>query len=203
MTKRLLSIFGILILLFLGFAGGVWLTRQYYGLTEQKIQEQATIIEERIETVAKLISVEGHYSEVYDHKTYWAYNLPFFRKKALIRVKAKVSVGYDLSKMTIETDQASRTVRIGNLPAAEILSIDHDLDYYDISEGAFNSFTPEDYTRLNKLAKSKIEEAAKKGDLFRQAETQGNQMLQVIEMLVESTGWTLVYEGDELVPVVD
>lgn len=203
MTKRILSIMGVLLFLVLGFTGGVWLTRKYYGLTEQKVQEQATIIEERIQTVAKLISVEGHYSEVYDHKTYWAYNLPFFRKKALIRVKAKVSVGYDLSKMTIETDQASRTVRIGSLPQAEILSIDHDLDYYDISEGAFNSFTPQDYTRLNKLAKTKIEEAAKNGDLFKQAEVQGNQMLQVIEMLVESAGWKVVYEDDALVPIVD
>lgn len=203
MTKRLLSILGVLLFLALGFSGGVWLTRKYYGLTEQKIEEQSTVLLEKVKTVAKLISVEGYYSEVYDHKTYWAYNISLFQKKALIRVKAKVSVGYDLSKMNIESDQATRTILISKLPEAEILSIDHDLDYYDISEGVFNAFTPQDYTRLNKLAKSKIEESARKGDLFKKAEEQGNQMLEVIELMVESTGWKVVYKGDELQKVLD
>ncbi|MBK9982670.1 MAG: DUF4230 domain-containing protein [Saprospiraceae bacterium] len=42
---------------------------------------------------------------------------------------------------------------ISGMPPAEILSVDHDLDYYDLSEGFFNSFSTEDYNKINADAK--------------------------------------------------
>ena len=64
-----------------------------------RLTEQSQVLMEKIKTVAKLVTVEGYFSEVYDYQDYWNYDVSMFRKKALIRVKAKVSVGYDLSKM--------------------------------------------------------------------------------------------------------
>ena len=37
---------------------------------EKKTETSATVLLERVETVAKLITVEGFFSEVYEHKDY-------------------------------------------------------------------------------------------------------------------------------------
>jgi hypothetical protein len=38
----------------------------------------------------------------------------------------------------------------------ELISLDHTLDYYDISEGTFNSFSAEDYNKINNDVKEHI-----------------------------------------------
>ena len=179
------------VLLALFFAAGVWVTRSYYASTAIKSEEQAQVLLERVKTVCKLIAVEGYFSEVYDYKDYWGYDWSPFRKKALVRIKAKVSVGYDMENMQVTTDAATKTLRISKLPAPTILSIDHELDYYDITEGSFNAFTPEDYNRLNAKAKAYIEEQANKSNLFENATKQGNQTIETLRMLAEAAGWKL------------
>lgn len=194
MIKPTIRIIFIVLLAALAFGGGVWVTRRLYATTEQKTHENSTILLERIQKVTKLVTVEGYFSEVFDHKSYWLYNISPFRKQALIRIKAKVSVGYDLGKMTIKANEATRTITISNLPKPQILSIDHDLDYYDLSQGTFNSFTAEDYTRLNQKAKEYIDRKAKESDLFQQAEAQGIQIIEIIEMMAKASGWNVVRE---------
>ena len=188
--KKILSIIGIIALCAMVF----WATRSYYTYaTEAVAEEQSKVLLEKIKTVSKLITVEGYFSEIYDYKEYWGYDLSPFRKKALIRVKAKVSVGYDLSKMRVEANSATRTVTISNMPDPEILSIDHDLDYYDISEGTFNSFTEADYNKMNAAAKEKVRKEALNSDLFVTAEDESAQALEIIEFMVEGIGWRLEY----------
>ena len=87
--------------------GVFWGTRYYYTWDAVSEEERSTVLLERIKTVAKLVTVEGYFSEVYDYKSYWGYDFSPFRKKALVRVKARVSVGYDLDQMKIEA-QADR-----------------------------------------------------------------------------------------------
>ncbi len=173
------------------FAAGVWVTRTVYAANDIKSEEQAQVLLERVKTVCKLITVEGYFSEVYDYKDYWGYDWSPFRKKALVRIKAKVSVGYDMENMQFSTDAATKTIKISQLPEPSILSIDHDLDYYDITEGTFNAFTPEDYNRLNAKAKAYIEEQAKKSNLFESATKQGNQTIETLRALAEAAGWKL------------
>ncbi|NTW34279.1 MAG: DUF4230 domain-containing protein, partial [Bacteroidetes bacterium] len=72
-------------------------------------------------------------------------DVSFFTKKALIRVKARILAGFDFEKVKISVDEKSKTVTISNIPPPQILSMEHDLDYYDITEGIFNSFSTEDY----------------------------------------------------------
>ena len=190
MIKKL----GLLVLLLGIFALGAWLGKLYFFSAEatQK-EEKAEVLLERIKTVAKLITVEGYFTEVYDYKDYWRYDVSPFRKKALLRVRAKVSVGYDLSRVAMEARPEDRTIVISNLPDPEILSIDHEIDYYDITEGTFNSFTESDYTMLNRRAKSFIEEKARESDLLLSAEKQGNQMLDMMRFLAENAGWRVVF----------
>ncbi len=178
--------------------GIFWATRYYYTLDLTTTEEQSVVLKNRIETVAKMVTVEGYFSEVYDYKSYWGYDFSPFRKKALVRVKAKVSVGYDLEQMKVETRSLEKKVIISNLPDPEILSIDHDLDYYDLSQGTFNAFSAEDYNKINSTAKDLIESKAKESDLFITADEQSNKMLEMIEYMVESAGWELEYAPRQL-----
>lgn len=152
---------------------------------------------ERIQQVTKLITVEGHFTEIYDYKDYFGYDIGMFRKKALMRVQAKVSAGYDLGKMKIQSFPQKKQVVISGLPEPEILSIEHDLDYYDLQEGIFNSFSTEDYNRLNADAKNKIRQKALQSDLFEAASEQRDKVFDMIRFMVESAGWTLEIDSWE------
>jgi hypothetical protein len=154
--------------------------------------ETATTLVEQIEKVAKLATVEGHFSEIYDYKDYYGYDWAIFRKKALIRVQARVSAGYDLTLIEVEANPTKKQIILNKLPKPVILSIDHDLDYYDLTEGTFNTFTKDDLNKLNQQAKNYIEAAATKSDLLAQAEERGQEMLETMRFLVEGSGWTLI-----------
>lgn len=197
MFKRLFWIIGLL----LCFGAGVLVTQYFYSFRiEEKVEQDADVLLERVKTVAKLVTVEGYFSEIYNYKDYWGYDWGIFRKKALMRVKAKVSVGYDLSTMEIKADEATRTIILSNLPEPELISIEHDIDYYDLQQGTFNSFKEEDYNKLNANAKRYIEERAKDGELFEEAKKQGNEMLDLIQFITESTGWSVKLNGKLLAP---
>lgn len=185
------------------FLLGILLTRWYYQRSKPVESENAVILLERIRQVAKLVTVEGYFSEIYDYKDYYGYDLSFFRKKALMRVKAKVSAGYDLEKMKITAEQQTKTIRISGVPSPEILSIEHDLDYYDVQEGIFNSFSPEDYNKLNANAKNFIREKALESELMKQAAQQRNLIFESIRFMAESAGWKLQIEGFEIPQVPD
>jgi hypothetical protein len=185
----------VVLLVLAAFGLGLYLaTANWWPWSERHSNEQVSTLVERIEKVAKLVTVEGHFSEVYDYKDYYGYDWSIFRKKALIRVKARVLAGYNLKQVAIDADSRNRTITLSRLPRPHILSVDHDLDYYDITEGTFNSFSNTDLNRLNAQAKNYIEEAALKSDLLNQAEQRGKEMLETIRFLVEGQGWSLIVE---------
>lgn len=183
-----------LILLGSMFGLGVWLTHRFYQKVEITEKENADVLLEKIKTVTKMITVEGYFSEIYDYEDYWGYDMGIFKKKALLRVKAKVSAGYDLSGMAIKAYSKDKKIVISNIPDPEILSIDHDIDYYDLQEGIFNSFTAEDYSKLQANAKEFIQQKAEESDLFLAAEEQSGQMMEMIQFIVENAGWTLEFK---------
>jgi len=171
------------------FALGIVATRYFYESRMVKSEEKSDVVLERVKKVAKLITVEGYFSEVYDYKDYWGYDYSIFRKKALVRVRAKVSVGYDLNEMKMDANPQTKTITVSNLPAPSILSIDHDLDYYDISQGTFNTFTEADYNKINANAKKYIEQKVQESDLMEVARKEGNQALDLMKFIAESADW--------------
>jgi hypothetical protein len=195
LNKLLITLFGF------GILGLVaWQGMKHYLTIEKKTEEQSVVLLEKIEEVCKLITVEGYFSEMYDYKDYYLYDIGFLRKKALIRVKAKVSVGYNLSDIQIKADNSLKRILLSEFPKPEILSIDHDLDYYDISEGTFNNFSSEDYTELSKRAKRFIEQKALESELVRKAEFQKNEIMDLIRFLVNNAGWELNLEKSSTYP---
>jgi len=117
-----------------------------------------------------------------------------FRKKALIRVNAKASIGYDFEKVKLTIDQDSKTITIDDFPEPEVLSIDHDLDYYDISQGTFNTFTNEDYNKINKRAKDYVKTLAGEGELIESAREQKDELVSTLQLLLDGLGWKLIVE---------
>ena len=137
MLKNAPSFFALLV----AAALGGWLTYQYFVARPPGV-ENASVLLEKIETVAKLTTVEGQFSEVYNYSEYEGYFTFLWDKKVLVRVRATVAAGYDLEQLNLVADPATKTVRMSALPEPKILSIDHTLDYYDISQGIFESFSP-------------------------------------------------------------
>ena len=187
MTKRVIIGIGFLFTFFLG----IWTANKYFNVTTPTVSEESTVLLEKIKTVTKLITVEGYFSEIYDYKDFYYYDFSPFRKKALLRVKAKVSVGYDFENMKMETRPDERILVLSQLPQAEILSVDHEVDYYDVQEGTFNGFTPEELTKLNKNAKEFIEQKALESSLMKTADAQLKSGLEVIKFMAEEAGWKL------------
>lgn len=185
--KQYFGLFIILIIL----GSGSWYYLKNNAFVSNK-SENTTIILEKIKTVTKLISVEGQFSELYSYKESYDYDFfNLFSKKIILRVTAKVSVGYDFEKVNISVDSLSKTVTLNELPLAEILSIDHDIDYYDISEGTFASFKPEEYNSIQRKAKELIAAKAKETPLLAAAEKQKTEYIKMIEMALLSGGWKL------------
>ena len=157
--KRILSI----ILLFTALGLGVWLGYWFFG---RKAKEQtvssAHILLEKVEKVCKLVTVEGNFDEWYDEtnirqfSTFFPLSFYFPEKKASLRVKGKVLVGYDMANIRIKADSLTKTITLSNLPSPEILSIDHDIEYRDLAESWFNTFTTTDYTNLIKMPKRRF-----------------------------------------------
>ncbi|HOY08075.1 MAG TPA: DUF4230 domain-containing protein [Saprospiraceae bacterium] len=188
--KNAPSFFALLV----AFAVGGWLTYQYFVPRQNKV-ESAAVLLEKIQAVAKLTTVEGTFSEVYNYSEYQGYFTFLWDKKVLVRVRATVAAGYDLEQLHFEADPLTKTIRMSALPEPQILSIDHTLDYYDISEGIFTSFAPEDYNRINQRAKDLIRDQAEKSTLLPAAKEQAAKMLDLIRFMVEGAGWKLVVEG--------
>lgn len=180
-----------IILIGFAFLTGVLAIYYFSQKSEKVVSEDSTILLEQIKQVCKLVTVEGQFAEVYDYKDYWIYDVSFLQKKALIRVKATVLVGFDLGQVHFENFPGEKKIKVSNLPKPQILSIDHSLDYYDITEGTFNSFTAEDFTRLNETAKNQIRSKAEQSNLFSEATRRGTANLDLIRIFVEGMGWTL------------
>lgn len=151
---------------------------------------------ERVQKVAKLISVEGYFSEIYTHEDYkgWFDSSWFTKKKALVRVKAKVSIGFDMEGMKFNIDDNAKTIKVSNLPDPEILSIDHELDYYDLQEGLFNTFSERDLTDINVRAKYFIQQKAMESDLFLTATEQEIEFYEIVEDFAKAIGYTVIWE---------
>jgi len=185
---------GLTILIVLSCIGlyGIY---QYWQKLGPSKEVSATVLLERVEKVMKLVTVEGHFSEIYDYKHHLIADIWPFRKKALVRVNAKVLVGYDFESAKVTVDDASRTIVISDLPEPSILSIEHDMDHYNFENGLFNMINNSDITAMGFEAKEFISEKAKESDLFDQAETQRLELFEILELAIEASGWELQVEA--------
>ena len=158
----------------------------------------SSIVVQRIQKVLKLVTVEGNFSELMNYKDFDYIDFPGFRKDALIRVNAKVSIGYNLENLKISSNEKDKTIVIQQMPAPEILSIDTDIKFENLSTGLFTNFSEAELSKLNSLGKEKIKEKALSTELIKQAEEQKKDMFDLIFYMAKQNGYKILIEGNEL-----
>ena len=167
------------------------------NVQQSVLKENSLLIQQQIENVSKIIVTEGHFSEVYSYKDSQELFGPYFTadKKALVVVNAEVAVVYDLKKINFEVDEATKTLRILNLPEPEI-KINPDFEYYDVTADYFNPFSAEDYNKIKENVQASLLKKVKGSSLLKNAENRLISELSKFYILTNSLGWTLEYNNE-------
>ncbi|MFS4493254.1 DUF4230 domain-containing protein [Maribacter sp. 2308TA10-17] len=192
------SIFDTILGLILGAIATYWVYTFFKKKQSKEVTlHQSTVLLEKIRSVSKLVSVEGEFAEIYKYENTKErfLSLVSSKKKALIVINARAQIGYDLKKVQIESDVDNKRIILTNFPQPEILSIEPELEFYDIKNGMFNSFSPDDLTTLNNEAKNHIREKIPESGLMQTARTEALQAVLIIESIVATIGWKLDYSA--------
>lgn len=197
MEDILEAILGII----LGAILGYWIFNAFRKKNRRELTEkQSVILLDKIKKVCKLITVEGDFSEIYHYEntTEYLFKLIPSKKKALIVVNAKASVGFDLSKIILQAQNSNKTIKLIQFPEPVVLSVETDFKYYDKKNGILNRFGAEDLTNLNREAKAHIIEKIPESGLIENAKKEALESILLMEAIVETIGWKLDYKTLEL-----
>ncbi len=167
--------------------------------TREQLEANTALIQKELKNVGKLIVTEGSYAQVftYNDSKDLMYGLFDARKKALVVVNAKASIAYDLSKVKTEVDETTKTVTIINIPEPE-LSINPNIQYYDVTQDYLNQFTATDYNKIKQRIEKSLRKKIEASELRTNAENRLISELQKIYILTNSMGWTLKYNGNPI-----
>lgn len=179
------------LVLFLGY--------KFFTATSQTstIESDTSLIQQQIKNVGKLVVTEGHFAEVLTYKDRKETYIPGlnFDKKALVVINADVTVSFDLSLVTYDIDAENKIVTITNIPKEEI-KISPEIKYYNTESSTFNEFTGADHNKINKLAKESLAKRIEKSTLKSNAKNRLLSELFKMQILTNSMGWTLQYNGN-------
>ena len=192
------NIFDTLLGLILGAIATYWIYNFFRKKSSKELTEvQSHVLLEKIKSVCKLIAVEGDFAEIYRYENTKErfLSLVTSKKKALIVINAKAQIGYDLKKLILNADTENKRIILSSFPEPEILSIEPELDFYDIKNGMFNAFTPDDLTVLNQEAKQHIRDKIPESGLMETAKNEALEAILLIETIVETIGWRLDYSA--------
>lgn len=187
-------------LLFIGLAVGA--VASYFiflsfnkDRSKLKADEQSLILMDKIKSVCKFITVEGDFSEIYHYENLKEKYLSLFlgKKKAIILINAKAHIGFDLSKIRMNSDNQAKKIILTNFPQPELLTVETDFKYYDKREGWANPFTTSDLTDINRDAKNHIIDKIPQSGLFEKARKEALDTILLMEKIVDTIGWKLDY----------
>lgn len=190
-------ILGIIVgILFLGTI--VLLYRNWFS--KHKTEEQSVVLLEKIRNVSKMITVEGDFSEIMhfeDVKDVFL-TLVTSKKKAIVMANAKVLIGFDMKKIKLQSNNESKKLVLEFFPEPEVLSIETDIQYYDVNHGYFNKFSANDLSELNKKVKQNIEDKIPDSELLFSAKNKALETIRMIEQMVSTFGWHLDYKSIDI-----
>ena len=190
-------ILGIIVgILFLGTI--VLLYRNWFS--KHKTEEQSVVLLEKIRNVSKMITVEGDFSEIMhfeDVKDVFL-TLVTSKKKAIVMANAKVLIGFDMKKIKLQSNNESKKLVLEFFPEPEVLSIETDIQYYDVNHGYFNKFSANDLSELNKKVKQNIEDKIPDSELLFSAKNKALETIRMIEQMVSTFDWHLDYKSIDI-----
>ena len=165
---------------------------------KEAVMVSTNLIEQQLQNVGKLIVIEGTYGQVYsfeDSKKY--FDRIASTKRALLIANAEATVAYDLKQIKTEIDEKNKTLTISFIPEPE-LSINPNIQYYDIDDGIFNKFEAADHNEIRKRVEDSLRKAIEASELMSNAQNRLISELQKIYILTSSMGWTLRYQEQEI-----
>ena len=187
-------------LLFIGLAVGAVIAYFIFAAfnkdrSKLKTSEQSVVLMDKIKSVCKFISIEGDFSEIYHYENMKEkyLSLVLGKKKAIVLVTAKAHIGFDLSKIQMQSDNEHKKIILTNFPQPELLTIETDFKYYDKREGWANPFTTSDLTDINRDAKKAIVDKIPQSGLMDQARKEALDTIVLMEKIMETIGWKLDY----------
>ncbi|MFN8280010.1 MAG: DUF4230 domain-containing protein [Saprospiraceae bacterium] len=154
----------------------------------------ATLMLEKVKEVIKIVHLEAEFSELLEQKDYEFFNISPFRKSVIARARAKVLIGYDLDSSTIKADQSMKTITIQTSARPQILSTDIDIDYFDLQQGTFNQFTPEELNQLRDKVKDIVMRKASAAEYLERATIRHRQLMNTLRQYCEMAGWQLIIQ---------
>jgi hypothetical protein len=165
----------------------------------EKLEANTALIQKQLQNVGKLVVTEGTYAQVYSYKDSKKFYLDLFssNKKALVIVNAKASIAYDLSKVKTTIDAENKTVTIMSIPEPE-LTINPNIEYYDVTQDYFNQFDASDYNKIKKRVETDLREKIEASGLKTNAQNRLIAELQKIYILTHSMGWILQYNKETI-----
>lgn len=193
--KRIIVIIGLLIVILLMLIAAIKYRNNLIKIHEEK---EISLLLESVKEVTQLVNVEANISELIRHEDYFAFDWWPFRKKAIVRVQAKVLIGTDFTNTRFMIEPEEKRVIVNTVPGSKIMAIDSRVDYFDIQEGTFNTFSPNDYNKMNQLARETIEQKVSESGLIQRADQKRDQLMRTLISTLEDQGWQvhLVYDTD-------
>lgn len=183
-------IFGVLLTLIL------LLVYKCISLQKDKtiIKENSVLIQESIKNVGKLVVTEGQFSEVFSYENSKAFFGDYLSsdKKALVVANANASIAYDLSKVEYRIDKVNKVLTIVSVPEEEI-TINTDLEYFDVQSGFLNPFEAKDYNIIKEKVNARLKEKIEASTLKSNARNRLVSELSKFYILTNSLGWRLEY----------
>lgn len=170
----------------------------------EQLEFNTAIIQKQLKNVGKLIVIEGNYAEVFSYEDSKKFYFDMFSsdKKALVIVNAKVSISYDLSEVKTKIDAENKTVMITNIPEPD-LSINPNIEYYDIKQDYLNQFNASDYNKIKNRVESSLRAKIEASELRLNAQNRLISELQKIYILTSSMGWKLAYNNQVIIKEED
>lgn len=160
----------------------------------EQLDANTALIQKELKNVGKLIVTEGSYAQVFSFSASkdLLLGLTYAKKRALVVVNATATIAYDLSKVETEIDETSKTVTITQIPEPE-LSINPNIQYYDIQQDYLNKFDAADYNKIKQRIEKSLRKKIEESELRTNAENRLITELSKIYILTNSMGWTLKY----------
>lgn len=187
----------------LGFIFGVLALAIYYLFSKKsffksKSKEHSVILLEKMRSVSKLITIEGDFNEVmhFSDVKNSLLNMVSSKKKAIVLANAKVFIGFDMRKIIFEANSDKKLIKVVFFPEPEVLSMETEIEFYDVQNGLFNKFDAEELTELNKKVKQNIAEKIPDSPLLHSAQTKALETINIMEQMVTTFGWQLEYNKE-------
>ena len=182
----------IITIILFGIIIGIVITSLVYRIikTKQSGSLKSTsshTVVESIKRVFKIVVAEGQMNEIFNYENTKKL-LKFIpsTKKALVIVRAKTLVGYDINKCKWEINEEDKVIKLLDFPKPEILSLETDFNYYYFEDDLFNFISRNDLQEIQHLAKDQVKRSVLQSDLLKIA---ADQMKLLIGEVVSVNNW--------------